>query len=585
MKFIRSLLTLSPEGEKEIKKAIFRTVVLQIVTTASFAVGFGLVFALLSLGNKKGNGYGIAYVLIALVIGGLFAMIEALARRKQYDSTNIPSYRECERIRLEVAEKLERLPYSFFAKRQLSEVTSALVDDCVYAERLISNLIPVSFASCITLPLAFLCMFFVDLRMGVASVFTVLLGTLLQFISLKYQEILVLRQLDIKHEAEEEIHEYVTGMVQIRSDSRCGSENRKLQRALTDLKKASLKMELTSGVFTSAAEVLLQMGIGLVVLVGSLLLREDPAVMGSLILFFAFTLRIYIPAAELITTLPSLIYERHASNNRIREILEAEVLTGDSEPTLSSHDLELFHVGFGYGDKQVLRDVSFTAKAGEVTALVGETGSGKTTVANLIARFWDPDEGRIMLDGHDIRDIRPEFYDRQITCVFQDVLLFHDTVCNNILIGNPKATKEEVYRAAELACCTEFIERLPEGFDTVLTENGGSLSGGERQRLSIARAILKNAPIVILDEATASLDTQNEYRIHQAISNLCAGKTVLVIAHTLRNIKNANRIVVLDHGSVIESGTHKELMERGGKYAHLYEMQMRSLDWEMGRAV
>ena len=190
-----------------------------------------------------------------------------------------------------------------------------------------------------------------------------------------------------------------------------------------------------------------------------------------------------------------------------------------------------------------------------------------------------------MLDGHDIRDIRPEFYDRQITCVFQDVLLFHDTVCNNILIGNPKATKEEVYRAAELACCTEFIERLPEGFDTVLTENGGSLSGGERQRLSIARAILKNAPIVILDEATASLDTQNEYRIHQAISNLCAGKTVLVIAHTLRNIKNANRIVVLDHGSVIESGTHKELMERGGKYAHLYEMQMRSLDWEMGRAV
>ena len=581
MKLIQNLLTLSPEGEKEIKRAIFRTVLLQVATTASFAVGFCLVFFLLGSGGSTEKACGVKAVLIALAMGGLFALLEALARRKQYDSTNIPSYRECERIRLEVAEKLQRLPYSFFAKRQLSEVTSALVDDCVYAEKLISYLIPVSFASCITLPAAFVCMSLVDVRMGIASVAAILLGTLLQFFSLRYQEILVLRQLDIKHGAEEEIHEYVTGMVQIRSDSRCGSENRKLQKALTDLKRASLKMELTSGVFTSASEVLLQMGTGLVVLVGTLLFREESIGMGALILFFAFTLRIYIPAAELIATLPSLIYERHASNNRIREILEEESQTGEDEPVLSSCDLELSHVDFGYVDKQVLRDVSFTAKAGTVTALVGETGSGKTTVANLIARFWDPVGGRILLGGHDIKELRPSFYDRQITCVFQDVILFHDTVYNNILIGNSEASEEEVYRAAELACCTEFIGGLPNGFQTVLTENGGSLSGGERQRLSIARAILKNAPIVILDEATASLDTQNEYRIHQAISNLCAGKTVLVIAHTLRNVKNAAKIIVLDHGRVIESGTHKELMEIGGKYAHLHELQMRSLDWEI----
>ena len=582
MKMIRRLLVLSKRGEEDIKRAVLATILLQVFSTSSFIVGMGLIFCLTDDVGKENS--GMVHLIVAFVIGIAFSLIEAYIRRRQYDRTNIPAYRECQSMRLEVTERLNRIPYSFFGKRQITEIVACLVDDCIYAEQLISNLIPVTFAYCVTVPTAFIIAFILDVRMGIASVITVVAGILIQVSSLAYQEKLVFHQLKVKHEAEEQLQEYVFGMEQIRSDSRNGIERIKIRRAIDDLKKASLKMELTSGVFTSASEVLLQMGIGLVVLTGMLIMNKGGISVRILVLFFAFALRIYIPVAELITVLPSLVYEKNASDNRIKEILEQAPLPGKDKPEFKSCDIEFEHVDFAYTDRPVLKDISFTAKTGKVTALVGESGSGKTTIANLMARLWEPGKGTIRLDGWDISTIEPEWYLNRITCVFQDVILFHDTILNNIWIGNPEATEEEVRHAATVACCDEFIDRLPEGINTVLAENGGSLSGGERQRLSIARAILKNAPVVILDEATAALDTRNEYLIHQAISNLCAGKTVIVIAHTLRNIKNADEIIVLDHGEIRERGCHSELMELDGKYAYMYELQKKSLVWEVCQA-
>ena len=579
MKLIRRLLVLSRRGEEDLKRAVLATILLQVISTSSFIVGIGLIFCLTEDMGKENS--GIIPLIGAFAIGIIFSLFEACIRRRQYDCTNIPAYRECQRMRLEVIERLNRIPYSFFGKRQITDIVASLVDDCIYAEQLISSLIPMAFAYCITVPTAFIIAFILDARMGIASVITVVVGILVQASSLRYQEKLIFHQLKVKHEAEEQLREYVFGMEQIRSDSRNGLERIKIRRTINDLKKSSLKMELTSGVFTSASEVLLQMGIGLVVLTAMLIMSKDGISVWIPVLFFAFALRIYIPVAELITVLPSLVYEKNASNKRIKEILAQTPLHGDDRPEFKSCDIEFEHVDFSYTDRPVLKDISFTAKTGNVTALVGESGSGKTTIANLIARLWEPAKGSIRIDGRDISIIQPEWYLSHITCVFQDVILFHDTILNNIWIGKPEATEEEVRHAAAVACCDEFIECLPEGINTVLTENGVSLSGGERQRLSIARAILKNAPVVILDEATAALDTGNEYLIHQAISNLCAGKTVIVIAHTLRNIKNADEIIVLDHGKICERGCHSELMELNGKYANMYEMQKKSLLWEV----
>jgi ATP-binding cassette subfamily B protein len=348
------------------------------------------------------------------------------------------------------------------------------------------------------------------------------------------------------------------------------------------MKKLAIAMEFGTGVFVTGAQVVLQAGIGLTVLVGTTLLAAGRIGLVPMLMFVLIVVRIYGPNLVELTLLPELLYHRIAVR-RMRDLMAVKPMEGDAEKEIRDFTIRLDHVTFHYNEdgEQTISDLSATIPSGGITALVGPSGSGKSTISRLIARFWDVNGGKITSGGVDVKTLDPEHLMSYMSFVFQDVTLFNDTIYNNIRIGNMSATKEAVLAAAKAACCDEFVQRLPQGYDTLLGENGSTLSGGERQRISIARALLKDAPIVLLDEATASLDPENEALIQKAISTLIRGKTVIVIAHRLRTIAGADQILVLDGGELVEQGTHEELLAKGGLYKKLFTIQQESLGWSV----
>ena len=489
-------------------------------------------------------------------MGVIAAILVFLAAKNDYRKTYIASYKEASTTRLRIAEHLRKLPMSFFNTKDLSDITTNMMADCSSMESMLSSTIPPLIANIISVTLTCICLAFFDWRMALAIFCTMPVTFLIIWCGRKLQLRLFDKQVDVKLEASSQIQEYLEGIKIIKSCGLSGS------RFSTLVQGASL---------------ILQAGLGITIFIGTVLITGGEIELLPLLVLLMFSTKIYGPILAILSQLTSL-FHLGTVTNRMRTLLTTPAMEGEDKD-VSKYDIELKSVTFGYNRDDVIKDVSFSIPAGSITALVGPSGSGKSTISKLIARFWDIRKGQITIGGMDVKTIEPEHLMRCMSFVFQDVTLFNDTVFNNICVGNMNATEEQVMAAAKAAYCDEFIQRLPDGYQTVLGENGSTLSGGERQRISIARALLKDAPIILLDEATASLDPENEILIQRAIAKLVEGKTVIMIAHRLRTVVDADQIIVLEDGKLAELGTHKELMEKKGLYEKLYHIQQESLGW------
>ena len=472
---------------------------------------------------------------------------------------------------------LRKLPMNFFNTKDLSELTTNMMADCSSMESLLSSTIPPLIANGITVTLTCILLAFFDWRLALCVFITVPIAFLIIWLSRNHQKKLFEKQVDAKLVASDQVQEYLEGMKIIKSCGLSGSHFSALDKALLAMKKIAIKVEMAVGVFMSSASMILQAGIGITIFVGAILLASGQIELLPLLMFLLMVTRIYGPILAILANLSSLL-NLNVVTSRMRTLLTTPAMDGDGK-TVPNCDIELSHVTFAYNQEDVIKDVSCKIPQGSVTALVGPSGSGKSTISKLIARFWDVQKGKITVGGKDIKSMEPESLMSYMSFVFQDVTLFNDTVMNNIRLGNPNATDDQVIAAAKAAYCDEFVREMPDGYQTVLGENGSTLSGGERQRISIARALLKNAPIILLDEATASLDPENEVLVQKAIAKLVEGKTVIMIAHRLRTVVDADQILVLDNGRLVEHGTHDELMKKNGLYHKLFHIQQESLGW------
>lgn len=497
----------------------------------------------------------------------------------EYQAAYGAVYAESARKRIGIAERLRMLPLSFFGNRDLADLTSVVMKDCADQERLFSHTMPQLFGTGISTIIVAVVLIAFDWRLGLASLWPLPIAIIILLATIRVQTKRTLGKNVAGLELADDIQEYLEGNRELRSLGQVDAYLERLDADVDAFERAKLASELTTGTAVSGTQAILRLGLASTILVGTALLVAGQC---GFMVFFCFMLvitRVYDPISLVLQSIAELIDMRQ-SLLRMRAIEDEPAQTGALEFTPDGHDIRFRDVTFSYvGGQNVLQDVSFTAKEGEVTALVGPSGSGKSTAAKLAARFWDVDAGAITVGGVDISGVDPETLLTDYTEVFQDVLLFDGSIMDNIRIGRLDATDEEVRAAAKAAMCDSFVEALPQGYDTLVGENGSRLSGGERQRISIARAILKDAPIVLLDEATASLDVENETQVQEALSRLLVGKTVLVIAHRMRTVANADKIVVLADGRVAEEGTPSELMAANGTFARMVHLQAESADW------
>ncbi|MFV0413931.1 MAG: ABC transporter ATP-binding protein [Oscillospiraceae bacterium] len=580
MKTIKRLLHLSEQGYKDLKGAVLACVLANLTLLLPFMV---LMQAITTLVDPFITGAplntGRLWVLFGL--GVLAAALYFVAYCNEYDKTYTTAYGECETIRVDVAEKMRRLPLSFFNRKDLSELTTNIMGDCANVEHTMSHLVPSMLANIITISFACLMLALYNWRMSLAIFCTLPVCFGIIFASKKIQAKYGEKHVKAKLRVSDQVQEYLDGIKVVKAFGMEGEKSAALKTAMQDMMREAMRFEAIAGVFVVTAQMLLQLGTGLVILVGVYLLLGGGIGIVPFLTFVMVSVKIYAPITTLMTLLPEFFYLLIATR-RMQALREEPVMEGREDVTLPNCNIELNNVTFAYRDTPVLQNVSMQVPQGQVTALVGPSGSGKSTVSRLIARFWDVNDGSITIGGENVREVDPERLMSYMSFVFQDVVLFDDTVYNNIRLGRMDATEEEVYHAAKMARCEEFIQKMPEGYQTRIGENGCEVSGGERQRISIARALLKNAPIVLLDEATASLDPENELQIQQAISELVRGRTVLVIAHRLRTVAGADNIVVLDGGKVAEQGSGPELLRQNGLFAHLYQIQKESLGWTVG---
>ncbi len=570
---------LSDQGAKDLFKAIVYSVLANIslmlpVALLAIVLNAMLPVALGMEDKTAGLAWYTAAGIIILVIIFIFHYL-------QYTKAYIGTYEESERRRITLAEKLRTLPLGFFHERDLADLTSTIMGDCASFEHAFSHTVPQFFGALISTAIVCIVLLIMNWKMGLALLWVAPVAFAIVLLSRKWQEKLGKKYMTERMNLSEGIQECLETVQDIKA---CNQENtylKKLDAKMDIAEKAQISSEMVSASLVTTGQMILRLGLVTVIVVGSSLILHGKISLFTYILYLIAASRLYDPLSGAMANMAEL-FGANLQVNRLKEIQEYPLESGRKDYHTKGYDVAFDHVKFSYEEgKPVLKDVSFTAKQGQVTALVGPSGGGKSTVAKLAAKFYDLDGGKITLGGVDIAKLDSVALMKDFSIVFQDVVLFNNTIMENIRVGRKGASDTDVIAAAKAAKCHEFIENLPQGYQTVIGENGSTLSGGECQRLSIARALLKDAPVILLDEATASLDVDSETQIQEAISELVSGKTVLVIAHRMRTIEAADQIVVLDKGVVAEKGNHDTLMKKNGLYRKLVDLQTEAANWKL----
>lgn len=570
---IKHRYALSDQGAKQMIWACISVTLSNLVLMLPIALLYRLSSYLLQGQLPENKSFFVIGIVVVVVLIILTTYI-------QYKATFFSTYVESGIRRRSLAEKLRKLPLSFFNKKDLSDLTNMIMSGCALIETASSHWIPELIGSMISITIIVVALFFFNWKMAFAAVWVMPISFLIVLTSRSKLVQIQKKTIEDRLAMEDGIQEALETIRDLRTNHMTTKYMDQLSKKIERVEKNAIFLEFSNAVYVCSAQMILKFGIGTVAIMGSsLLIRHEI----DLLTFFAFLLvvtRMYEPMQIALQNLSAII-SMDTTTNRMDEILSHEEQTGSNTLSNDGYDITFNHVGFSYKEgKEVLSDVSFIAKQGQVTALIGPSGSGKTTVSRLAARFWDCKQGTITVGGMDISKVDPETLLSLYSIIFQDVILFNNTILENIRIGKKDASDQEVLEAACLANCMDFIEKLPEGIHTMIGENGSELSGGERQRISIARAFLKDAPIILMDEATASLDVDNESIIQESISKLIKNKTVLIIAHRMRSVDCADKIVVLKDGKIVEQGSAKTLKEQNGVYAHMLELQHRSNEWK-----
>lgn len=575
LNFIMKKYALSRQGAKDLVIATISCMVHNLTLMLPVSLLYLLVSDLYAGGVPQGHLWIYIVGMVAAVLLILFSY------RWVYGATYYATYKESSVRRISLAEKLRKLPLSFFGKRDLSDLTTTIMADCTTLEQSFSHWIPEFFGSMISTVIIAVCLFIFDWRMALAALWVLPVSLAIVAFSGKVQNYFTRRQTEAKLAVADGIQEALETMRDLKSNNAEEKYLKGLDKKIDLQEKRMIASELGGALFVVPAGMILKLGIGTVALVGGMLLANNAITVLTFFMYLLVVSRLYDPLSSSLQNLAAII-STNIPIERMNEIENYPVQPGTAELRTHGYDIVFDNVSFAYNTgEQVLSGVSFTAKQGEVTALIGPSGGGKSTAAKLAARFWDADSGKITLGGTDVKTVDPEKLLSAYSIVFQDVTLFNNTVMENIRIGRQNATDEEVLAAAREAQCDEFVEKLPEGYRTMIGENGSALSGGERQRISIARALLKNSPVILLDEATASLDAENETQIQRAISRLVKGKTVLIIAHRMRTVEGADKLVLLKDGKVAEQGSPEELLAQGGIYAKMCQLQQQSGEWRI----
>lgn len=575
LKYLMHKFALTEQGAKDFIKATLTFVLSNIALMIPVWLLYILIDDLLGEGIPTSHYYlfGFGSLGIIVVLGLIYYI--------QYNCSYFLTYKESGKRRIALAERLRKLPLSFFSHKDLTEMTHVILNDATAIEQSFSHFMPNFYGSMIFTIIVMIPIFVIDWRMGLASLWVVPVAILIVFASKRAQNYFNRK----KDKTDLALHDNVQECIETIKDLKATNSEveylSKIKKNVRLVEKFHIQSEIGVALFVVTAQMILKFGIATTALVGSILLLDGSLDMMVFFMFLLLVSRFYEPMATALQNLAA-INSSYLNIERMNEFYDCPIQTGKDDFSPKKYDVVFDNVKFGYErEESVINGISFTAKQEEVTALVGPSGCGKSTISKLCSRFWDVDSGTIMLDGEPIKGIDPECLLKNYSIVFQDVNLFNNTVMENVRIGRKDATDEEVIEAAKKANCDEFVLKLPEGYNTNIGENGAELSGGERQRISIARALLKDAPIVLLDEATASLDAENETIVQEAISNATKGKTVIVIAHRMRTIENADKVIVLNKGKIVEEGNPQELIKKNGEFARMVRLQKESADFRI----
>ena len=573
---LKHTFALSDKGAKDMVKAFFACILHNLSLMVPVVLLYNLISDLLDGGIPEGKS---TFYIVGLVIALGFIMLTYYI---QYNATFFATYVESGVRRLSLAEKLRKIPLSFFGKKDLSDLTTVLMTDCATLEGGLSHWVPEFIGSLISTLLIAAGLFIFDWRMALASLWVLPVSFGIILASAGVMRSRQEKVTEVSIACSDGIQECLETLRDLKANNAEAGYLKGLDKKIKDVEKYTVIGELTNAVFHTCGRMVLKVGIATTVLAGGALLADGKITLLTFFVFMILVSRVYDPLIAALDNLSAVIMIRNIQCRRMDEILSHPEQEGAGKLANKGYDIVFDHVGFSYNSGEtVLKDVSFTAKQGQVTALVGPSGGGKTTVSRLASRFWDIQKGKITVGGMDISKIEPETLMSLYSIVFQDVTLFNNTVMENIRLGRKDATDEDVLEAARLANVDEFAKKLPDKWNTLIGENGCELSGGERQRISIARAFLKNAPIILLDEATASLDVENETLIQESLSRLIENKTVMIIAHRMRTVAGADKIVVLSEGTVAEQGGSDTLLKKNGIYARMVKLQTQNQNWAM----
>ncbi len=578
-KVLQNTFALTDKGASELLKASVITVFINIVIMAVSAISYNYINeTLLPVLQGQNPTYTIlTYIGYAVFIFALLTVLYYF----QYNFCFISAYEESANMRISLAETLRKLPLSFFGKKDLADVTNTVMNDVTMMENAFSHFIPNFLGSIISTTIMGIFMFVFDWRLALSLTWVIPVSFMLCVASKKLQTYFVVKTKEIQVTYLDKIQECLENIKDIKANNREDTHLKIMNNHFDNYEKTNIKAEFIMGTFVNLSQMILKVGIATTMIVGVTLLATAQVNLLTFLVFLMIASRIYDPLAGALVNLAG-IFISLKSVDRMKEFQNTKVQTGKDTMNANGYNINFDNVNFAYGTSEtVLNGISFTANQGEVTALVGPSGGGKSTAMKLAARFWDVTNGKITIGGEDVNTIEPETLLKEISIVFQDVTLFNNTVMENIRIGRKGSTDEQVIEAAKNAMCHDFIMSMPDGYNTLIGENGSKLSGGERQRISIARALLKDAPIVLLDEATSSLDIQNESAVQKAISKLTKNKTVIVIAHRMRTIAGANKIVLLKDGKVAAEGVHSDMLKKSSDYANMIRLQTESANWSL----